>query len=102
MNTIFLTAAVILTLLILATLYRVVAGPTVLDRIVGITVVGAKTTVLLLLIGLLYNDVAMFVDIALAYALLNFIATLGATKFFLRRRSINLEDEQRSNKEVGG
>lgn len=101
MNTIFLTAAVILTLLILATLYRVVAGPTVLDRIVGITVVGAKTTVLLLLIGLLYDDVAMFVDIALAYALLNFIATLGATKFFLRRRSINLEDEQHSNKEVG-
>lgn len=102
MNTFFLTAAVILTLLILATLYRVVAGPTVLDRIVGITVVGAKTTVLLLLIGLLYDDVAMFVDIALAYALLNFIATLGATKFFLRRRSINLEDEQRSHKEVGG
>lgn len=93
MNTIFLGAAIILTLLILVTLYRVVAGPTVLDRIVGITVVGAKTTVLLLLIGLLYNDVAMFIDIALAYALLNFMATLGATKFFLHRRSVHLEDE---------
>ncbi|WP_305043815.1 monovalent cation/H+ antiporter complex subunit F [Geoalkalibacter sp.] len=100
METVFLGAAIILTLLILASLYRVVGGPTVLDRIVGVNVVGAKTTVLLLLIGLLYRDVAMFVDIALAYALLNFIATLGATKFFLRRRSVRLEDEQAPSKEV--
>jgi multicomponent Na+:H+ antiporter subunit F len=39
-----------------------------------------------LLIGILYEDLGMFVDIAIAYALLNFIATLGATKFFLRKK----------------
>ncbi|WP_429884834.1 monovalent cation/H+ antiporter complex subunit F [Geoalkalibacter halelectricus] len=100
MHTFFLAVAIVLTLLILLTLYRVVAGPTVLDRIVGLTVLGAKTTVLLLLIGLLFDDVGMFVDIALAYALLNFIAVLGATRFFLRRRSVNLEDEQIAKEEV--
>ncbi|MDO3378306.1 monovalent cation/H+ antiporter complex subunit F [Geoalkalibacter halelectricus] len=100
MHTFFLAVAIVLTLLILLTLYRVVAGPTVLDRIVGLTVLGAKTTVLLLLIGLLFDDVGMFVDIALAYALLNFIAVLGATRFFLRRRSVNLEDEQTAKEEV--
>ena len=40
------------------------------------------------MIGVLYEDLGMFVDIAIAYALLNFIATLGATKFFLRRGDV--------------
>jgi multicomponent Na+:H+ antiporter subunit F len=66
----------------------VVGGPTVLDRILGGNVIGTKTTVLLLIIGVLYDNVAMFVDIAIAYALLNFIATLGAAKYFLRRKNL--------------
>ena len=47
------------------------------------------------MIGFLYGRVEMFVDIALAYALLNFIATLGATKFFLRRLGVFMEDSER-------
>jgi multicomponent Na+:H+ antiporter subunit F len=95
METFILTAAIILILLIALSLIRVIAGPTILDRILGGNMIGTKTTVLLLLIGLLYEDLSMFVDIALAYALLNFIATLGATKFFLRRQSVHLEDADR-------
>jgi len=93
MTNFFLAAALVLLLLMLLCLVRVVGGPTVLDRILGGNVIGTKTTVLLLLIGLLYNNVGMFVDIAIAYALLNFIATLGATKYFLRRKAVHLEDE---------
>jgi multicomponent Na+:H+ antiporter subunit F len=85
-DTIFLYAAILLLLLMLLSLYRVIGGPTVLDRILGGNIVGTKTTVLLLLVGIFYNDLGMFVDIAIAYALLNFIATLGATRFFLRKR----------------
>lgn len=84
----FLVSSIFLILLILISLVRVVGGPTVGDRILGGNVVGTKTTVLLLLIGVLYEDLGMFVDIAIAYALLNFIATLGATKFFLRRGDV--------------
>lgn len=83
---VFLFCTFLLLFLMLLTLYRVVGGPTVLDRILGGNMVGTKTTVLLLLVGILYDDLGMFVDIAIAYALLNFIATLGATKFFLRKR----------------
>lgn len=83
---IILFSAIILILLMLLSLYRVVFGPTVLDRILGGNIIGTKTTVLLLLVGILYDNLGMFVDIAIAYALLNFIATLGATKFFLRKR----------------
>jgi multicomponent Na+:H+ antiporter subunit F len=75
-------------------LLRALIGPTILDRILGGNVIGTKTTVLLLLIGLLYDDLGMFVDISIAYALLNFIATLGATKFFLRRLDIFMEKQE--------
>ncbi|PLX87725.1 MAG: pH regulation protein F [Desulfuromonas sp.] len=85
----FLGSSIFLILLILISLIRVVGGPTVGDRILGGNVVGTKTTVLLLLIGILYEDLGMFVDIAIAYALLNFIATLGATKYFLRRGGVD-------------
>ncbi len=84
--------AIALILLILVSLYRLVFGPSILDRVLSGNVVGTKTTVLLLLIGLLYQDLGMFVDIAVAYALLNFIATLGASKFFIRKKH-DFQDE---------
>lgn len=89
---IIIVSSILLLLMMFFSLIRVIGGPTVLDRIMGGNVIGTKTTVLLLLIGILYDDLAMFVDIAVAYALLNFIATLGATRFFLRRRSVLFKD----------
>lgn len=88
MDTFFLYIIMILAALALLSLYRGVAGPTVLDRIVGIGVIGTKTTVILILMGVIYGRVDMFVDISLAYAMLNFIATLAAAKFFHGRKSI--------------
>jgi multicomponent Na+:H+ antiporter subunit F len=72
-------------------LYRAVFGPTVLDRLVGVNAIGSKTTVLLLLIGLIYGRVDMFVDIALAYALLNYIAVLAAARYFHKKRDLHEE-----------
>lgn len=82
MDTYFLALGICLCLLMLLTLIRVVIGPTVIDRIMGVNVLGTKTTVLLIIIGMLYHRVDMFVDIALAYALLNFIVTVGASRYF--------------------
>jgi len=42
----------------------------------------------------------MFIDIALAYALLNFIATIGACKYFRRSNRVHLEDELATKEEV--
>jgi len=94
MHSFFLATGIALVVLMALSLLRAVIGPTILDRILGGNVIGTKTTVLLLLIGLLYDDLGMFVDIAIAYALLNFIATLGATKFFLRRLGVFLEGQE--------
>ena len=89
MKIFFLSSGIYLSLLMLLPLYRAVFGPTVLDRLVGVNAIGSKTTVLLLIIGLIYGRVEMFVDIALAYALLNFIAVLAASRYFQKKRDLH-------------
>jgi multicomponent Na+:H+ antiporter subunit F len=69
-------------------LYRAVLGPTILDRLIGVNAIGSKTIALLVLIGLIYHRVDMFIDIALAYAMLNFIAVLAASRFFQKRKGL--------------
>jgi multicomponent Na+:H+ antiporter subunit F len=83
----FTYTGVYLSLLILVSLYRAVFGPTVLDRLIGVNAVGSKTITLLILIGLIYRRVDMFVDIALAYAMLNFIAVLAAARYFHKSKN---------------
>ena len=94
MEQVFLYAGIFLGLLMLVSLYRAVIGPTVLDRLVGVNAIGSKTTTLLILIGLLYQRVDMFVDIALAYAMLNFIAVLAASRYFQKRKGLYDEGPQ--------
>ena len=88
MNSLFFYSALFFSLLMAVSLYRAVLGPTVLDRLVGVNAIGSKTTVLLILIGLIYHRVEMFVDIALAYATLNFLAVLAASRYFQKRKGL--------------
>jgi multicomponent Na+:H+ antiporter subunit F len=88
MESFFIYIAVFLCVLVILALYRGVVGPTVLDRIISISAIGTKTTIILVLIGFIYKRADMFLDISIAYALLNFIATIAAAKFFRRRKSI--------------
>ena len=85
---IFLYCSLFLSFLMLLSLYRGIFGPSVLDRLIGAYAIGSKTVVLLILIGLIYERVDMFVDIALAYAMLNFIAVLAASKYFQKRKGL--------------
>jgi len=94
MDNVFLYSGVYLCILMLLSLYRAVFGPTVLDRLIGVNAIGSKTTALLILIGLIYHRVDMFVDIALAYAMLNFIAVLAASRFFHKRKGLYDETQR--------
>ncbi len=67
---------------IVFTLILVVRRPNLFDRIIGIGVVGTKTTVLLAYLGLLFGRPDAFVDIALTYGLLNFVVTLVVARYF--------------------
>jgi len=84
METFFVFSGVAILVLMLPIMYRIVAGPTAIDRIVAVNVIGTKTTVLLVIIGILFGRVEMFVDFALTYALLNFIGSLAAARFLDR------------------
>ncbi len=88
MDHIFLYFGLYLSFLMAVSLYRAIFGPTVLDRLIGANAIGSKTVILLILIGLIYNRVDMFVDIALAYAMLNFIAVLAVSKYFQKRKDL--------------
>jgi multicomponent Na+:H+ antiporter subunit F len=72
------TAAVLVTMAL--ALARALMGPTVYDRILAVNVFGTLTMVLIALYGFL-TDRPEFLDIALVYALINFIATIAVTKF---------------------
>jgi len=73
-------AAAIMVLAMALVLYRAVKGPTLYDRALAVNVIGTKTVVILALIGFIY-DRPYFLDIALVYALINFIATIAILKY---------------------
>ncbi|MDO9517476.1 MAG: monovalent cation/H+ antiporter complex subunit F [Methanosarcinaceae archaeon] len=80
METIFLGISVTIVLASVVSLYRGIEGPGVFNRIIAVNVIGTKTIVLLVLIGFIYGR-PDFVDIALVYALLNFIMTIAAVRY---------------------
>ncbi len=85
MERFFLASALALCVIILLSLYRGVFGPTVFDRIIGAGFIGTKTIILLVLMGFIYERIDMFIDLALAYSILNFIGTLIISKYFIRK-----------------
>ncbi|NDF13016.1 MAG: pH regulation protein F [Proteobacteria bacterium] len=64
-------------------LIRAVKGPTLPDRILAVNAFGTKTVALVALISLIFKD-TMLVDIALVYAIINFITTIALLKYFER------------------
>ena len=75
----FATAIIILSMVF--SLIRAFYGPTIFDRILAINVQGTKTVLVIAVIGFLTGR-PDFLDLALVYALINFIGTLAALKLF--------------------
>ena len=88
MNTFITAAGVALIGLMLIVLIRAIKGPTVIDRLVAINVIGTKSIVLLLFAGILFGQLEMFVDIALGYGLLNYIVSIAASRYYQHRRCL--------------
>lgn len=65
-------------------LIRAVLGPTVYDRVLAINMFGTKTVLLLSVIAFLGGR-PDFLDLALAYALINFIGVLAVLNFYRSR-----------------
>ncbi len=69
-------------------LARLFIGPTLYDRVLAVNAFGTKTVIFLVVFALMVGEPAA-IDIALLYALMNFIATIAILKFF-RYRSLEV------------
>lgn len=76
----FTGAALVVVLAAVLVLYRAIKGPRVYDRLLAVNVIGTKTVILIALIGFMYER-PYFLDVALVYALINFIATIAFLKY---------------------
>ena len=85
MNTFFFVVLSILSVLMLVYLYRVVRGPTVYDRVLGLNGMSTKAIVIIVLLGTIFERVDMFLDISTGYALLNLVSALAIAKFLEKR-----------------
>jgi len=72
--------ATILLVMLLA-LLRAFLGPSLYDRILAVNVFGTKTVLFIAVLGFLTGR-PDFLDIAMIYALLNFIGVIGVLRFF--------------------
>ena len=86
-NDIFLATAALFVILAIAMFYRAIAGPTTQDRLLAVNVLGTNTVVILALLaaGL---DQPWFLDVALIYALLNFLMAIAISKFTVERGGV--------------
>ncbi len=82
-------------------LVRTLMGPTLYDRVLALNAFGTKTVLILALIGFLVGR-PDFLDIAILYALINFVSTIAILKFFRYRSfQVGLSRKVRSGGEPG-
>jgi multicomponent Na+:H+ antiporter subunit F len=86
MTTVLTLFAVFVSVLIAANFIRVVLGPTIYDRLLGIGAIGTNAVLLLAFIGFIYGRPDGFLDLAITYAILNFIGVVAIAKFLEIRR----------------
>lgn len=82
-----LATAVTVVLLAVALFWRLVRGPTTSDRVIAVNVVGTATVVAIALLAAALDEPGLL-DVALVYALLNFLLSLGLAKFSIDRGGV--------------
>ena len=81
MHDFFIYISIVLIVIIAIPLYRIKVGPSLYDRMLGAGAIGSKTLVLICLFGFVFDRFDMFMDITLAYAVLNFIGVIAISKY---------------------
>ena len=77
----FVTASIAILVTMALALVRALLGPTVYDRVLAMNMFGTKTVLIIAVLGFLTGR-PDFLDLALLYALINFIGTMAVLKFF--------------------
>jgi multicomponent Na+:H+ antiporter subunit F len=69
------------------TMYRVVRGPTNQDRVIAVNAVGTTTVLIIALVAAVFDEPG-FLDVAIVYALLNFLMSIAISKFTVERGGV--------------
>lgn len=98
MISVLLVVCLVICVSMLMLLARAVLGPTIFDRILAVNVFG--TNVVLLIVMIAYaSETSSFIDMALVYAFLNFVATVALLRFFRYGRFSNEESISDADKD---
>ena len=77
----FYVATISIMISFILVLVRLFLGPTLYDRVLALNAFGTLAVLMISVVGFLFGR-PDFLDIALLYALLNFISTIAILKFF--------------------
>lgn len=80
MTNFFIAVCVGLIALMFACLARAVVGPTAIDRLLAINIIGTKTVTVIAVISYVFGE-AFFLDAAIVYALISFLMTVTVAKY---------------------
>lgn len=95
----FIAAAAAILVTMALAIIRALLGPTVYDRILAVNALGTKTVLIISVFGFL-TERPDFLDIALVYALINFIGTIAILKFF-EYREVGFSNPEDARDEEG-
>jgi multicomponent Na+:H+ antiporter subunit F len=69
----------------MVSMIRIVIGPTVVDRMIGLSMVSAQILALLVVISVQAGR-AIYLDVALVYDIFGFVGLLAITRYFAGQR----------------
>jgi multicomponent Na+:H+ antiporter subunit F len=95
----FLAAIILLFVAMLFVLTRLYVGKTLYDRVLAANAFGTHTVLFIGVLGFLMGR-PDFLDIALLYALINFVGTIAILKYF-RYRAIGDAHQKPTKQEIG-
>jgi multicomponent Na+:H+ antiporter subunit F len=84
---VLLVAAAAFVVASLVGVYRIVRGPTMPDRVIAVNVIGSNTVIVIALLAAAVGEPGAL-DIALVYALLNFVLSIAISKFSVERGGV--------------
>jgi multicomponent Na+:H+ antiporter subunit F len=77
----FSAAAIAILIIMALAICRVLIGPTVYDRILAVNLFGTKTVLIIAVLAFMTGRMDLL-DIAVVYALINFIGIIAVLRFF--------------------
>jgi len=66
-------------------LYRIIRGPDVFDRLIGLNGIATKAVLFLVLFGAMEGQLDMLIDIGLGYGLLNLVGAVAVGKYLEKK-----------------